>query len=204
MLLDGLMRLLTNGREPFDAGGKHAVQGRCLEPLLERWMQNHFFQKRPPKCVPRWEFGADFLNRAVAQAKRMDANLHDTLCTMTHFVARAVVHAIKKYLPTPPRVLLSGRGVRNGFLWHLIEQMLTPVPIEKTDAYNVPGEARSAIANAGLVALTMDGVPTNLPGVTGATGPRLLGAMTPGEPRNWNRCLAWMAHQAAPMQAAAA
>jgi anhydro-N-acetylmuramic acid kinase len=49
LLLDGLMRLLTNGRESCDAGGKHAVQGRCLEPLLQRWMQNHFFQLRPPK-----------------------------------------------------------------------------------------------------------------------------------------------------------
>src|SRR6266851_2527750 len=45
LLLDGLMRLLTNGRESCDAGGKHAVQGRCLEPLLQRWMQNHFFQR---------------------------------------------------------------------------------------------------------------------------------------------------------------
>jgi anhydro-N-acetylmuramic acid kinase len=34
LLLDGLMRLLTAGREHFDAGGKNAVQGRCLEPLL--------------------------------------------------------------------------------------------------------------------------------------------------------------------------
>jgi anhydro-N-acetylmuramic acid kinase len=89
MLLDGLMRMLTNGREQFDAGGKHAVQGRCLDPLLERWLQNHFFQQRPPKCLPRREFGADFLNRALDQAKRLDGSLHDVLCTMTHFVAQA-------------------------------------------------------------------------------------------------------------------
>src|SRR5205823_14216597 len=31
LLLDGLMRLLTNAKEAFDAGGKHAVQGCCIE-----------------------------------------------------------------------------------------------------------------------------------------------------------------------------
>ncbi len=205
MLLDGLMRLLTNGREHYDAGGKHAVQGRCLEPLLARWMQNHFFHQRPPKCVPRHEFGGDFLTRAIEQAKRIEGNLHDVLCTMTHFIAQAIVHSLQNDLPAlPKRILLSGRGVRNGFLWHLLEQKLGPLPLETTDAHGVPHDACRALANAGLAALTMDGVPVNLPSVTGASGQRLLGQFTPGSSGNWARCLAWMARQSAPPQSAAA
>jgi anhydro-N-acetylmuramic acid kinase len=205
MLLDGLMRLLTNGREHYDAGGKHAVQGRCLEPLLERWMQNHFFQQRPPKSVPRQEFGADFLNRAIEQAKRLHGNLHDVLCTMTHFVASAIVHSLQHDFPAmPARVLLSGKGVRNGLLWHLLEQKVHPLPLEKTDVHGIPSEACKALAHAGLAALTMDGVPINLPAVTGASGPRLLGQFSPGASGNWARCLAWMARQAVPLQSAAA
>jgi anhydro-N-acetylmuramic acid kinase len=204
MLLDGLMRLMTKGREPHDAGGKHAVQGRCLEPLLERWLQNHFFQERPPKSVPRREFGAEFLSRAIEQAQRLEGNLHDVLCTMTHFVAHAIVHAIQSYLPAmPTRILLSGRGVRNGFLWHLLEQKLQPIKLEKTDAHGIPLEACQAVAQAALAAMTMDGVPINLPTATGATGQRLLGQITPGASGNWARCLAWMARQTAPLQAAA-
>jgi anhydro-N-acetylmuramic acid kinase len=232
MLLDGLMRLLTNGREPFDAGGKHAVQGRCLESLLERWMQNHFFHEPAPKCVPRWEFGPDFLNRAVEQAKRLDGNLHDVLCTMTHFVAQAIVHAVESLLPggadtsvrhghshfhshsqgsqecppylAPTRILLSGRGVRNGFLWHLLEQKLKSLPLEKIDAQGIASEARQAAAHAGLAALMMDGVPLNLPSVTGASGSRILGQLTPGASENWSRCLAWMARRTTPLNFAAA
>jgi anhydro-N-acetylmuramic acid kinase len=205
MLLDGLMRLLTNGREPYDAGGKHAVQGRCLEPLLERWMQDHFFRLRPPKCVPRHEFGPDFLSRAIEQAKHNSGNLHDVLCTMTHFVARATVHSLQNYVPAmPARVLLSGNGVRNGFLWHVLEQRLGPLPLEKTDAHGIPAQACKALAHAGLAALTMDGVPVNLPSVTGASGRRLLGQFSPGSSGNWARCLAWMAQQTSPLQAAAA
>jgi anhydro-N-acetylmuramic acid kinase len=204
-LLDGLMRHLTNGREHFDAGGKHAVQGRCLDPLLERWLQHPFFQRRPPRCVPPHEFGPDFWNQAVEQARQIEGNLHDVLCTMTHFVARAILQAITSHVPTPPsRVLLSGRGVRNGFLWHLLEQSLGTVPMETIETHGIPTEARKAVAYAGLAALTMDGVPINVPGVTGATGPRLLGQFTPGSSGNWARCLAWMARQNAPLQSAAA
>ncbi|MBI3824170.1 MAG: anhydro-N-acetylmuramic acid kinase, partial [Planctomycetes bacterium] len=205
LLLDGLMRLLTSGREPFDAGGKHAVQGRCLEPLLDRWLQNHFFQQRPPKCVPRLEFADDFLNRAVEQAKRMQGNLHDVLCTMTHFVAHALVHALQTHLPKmPTRILLSGRGVRNGFLWHLLQQKLGTIPLERTDDHGVPADACQALAHAGLAALTVDGVPVNLPSVTGASGQRLLGHFNPGSSANWARCLTWMAHPSTGLQSAAA
>jgi anhydro-N-acetylmuramic acid kinase len=205
LLLDGLMRLLTNGREHCDAGGKHAVQGRCLEPLLERWLHNHFFQKRPPKSVPRQEFGPDFLSRAIEQAKRLDGNLHDVLCTMTHFLAAAIVQSMHHDLPAlPDRILLSGRGVRNGLLWHLLEQKLAPIPLQRTDSYGVPIDTRKAVGIAGITALTMDGVVVNLPGVTGASGSRLLGQFAPGTDRNWARCLTWMARHVAPVQAAAA
>jgi anhydro-N-acetylmuramic acid kinase len=204
MLLDGLMRILTNGREPYDAGGKHAVQGRCLEPLLERWLQNHYFQRRPPKSVPRAEFGVDFLNRAIEQARRSDGNLHDILCTMTHFVARAIVHALQTWLPTPPTgIFLSGRGVRNGFLWHLLEQRLPSMRIARTDALGVAAEARQAIAHAGLAALALDGVQANVPSVTGASGQRQLGQFTPGNRDNWARCIEWMARQTTQLRTAA-
>ncbi len=49
-----------------------------------------------------------------------------------------------------------------------------------------------------LAALTVDGVPANVPSATGAAGSRLLGSLTPGSSTNWSRCLAWMATQTTP------
>ena len=205
ILLDGMMRLLTGGREPYDAGGKHAVQGCCIEPLLERWLAHPFLQKKPPKSLSRQEFGEDFLNQGVQFARANYRNLHDVLCTATHFVARALGEAVQRFVAkAPQRVLLSGGGVRNGLLWRLLEQHLAPLPVEKIDAYGIPAEARKAVAFAGLAALTMDGVPVNLPSATGAAGPRLLGSFTPGSSTNWAHCLAWMAAQTRPWTSAAA
>jgi anhydro-N-acetylmuramic acid kinase len=205
LLLDGFMHRLTGGREPFDAGGKHAVQGRCIDDLLERWLAHPLLQRRPPKAITRRDFGDEFIQQAVHLAKQLDRSLHDLLCTATHFVARAAVDALNAFVPwRPARVYLSGGGVRNGLLWRLLEQYLAPTPVAKTDACGVPSDARKAIAFAVLAALTMDGVPGNLPGVTGASGPRLLGSFTPGTSANWARCLNWMARQTTMPQLAAA
>jgi anhydro-N-acetylmuramic acid kinase len=205
IMLDGFMRVLTNGRETYDAGGKHAVQGCCIESLLERWLNHPVLQKRPPKSLVRKEFGEEFVAQAVQLARQNQWSLHDVLCTATHLVARGILTAMHRFLPAPPtRVLLSGGGVRNGLLWRLFEQNLGHTPLERIDRHGIPVDARKAVAYAGLAAMTLDGVPANVTSVTGASGPRLLGSITPGSTANWAHCLAWMATQTAPHTLAAA
>lgn len=204
ILLDGLMRRLTHGREPFDAGGKHAVQGRCIEELLEEWMRLPVLQRRPPKTVSAVDFGTDFLDRTLQQARERPWSLHDLLCTATHFAARATAEAVKRFVPIrPSRFLVSGGGVKNGLLWRLLEQYLPDAPLERLDDHGIPAEGRQSFAAAVLAALTIDGVPANLPAATGAEAARLLGQITPGQPANWSRCLQWMAHAAKPVRLAA-
>jgi anhydro-N-acetylmuramic acid kinase len=196
VLLDALMRRLTAGREAYDPGGKHAVQGCCIEPLLQRWLAHPYLQRRPPKSLPHHGFGDEFAAQAVEIARQMQWNLHDLLCTATHFVAAGITQSLRRFLPEmrpPLRVFLSGGGIRNGLLWHLLEQQLGSGKLETTDKAGVPAEARKALAFGMLAALTVDGVPANAPSATGAAGARLLGSLTPGSPANWTRCLAWMA-----------
>jgi anhydro-N-acetylmuramic acid kinase len=200
LLLDALMRQVTGGREPFDAGGKHAVQGRCSEALLQRWLGHPVLTRRPPKSLPRHAFGAAFAARAVQEARELKLEPYDVLCTATHFVARAVAAAVRRFLPAGrpiDRVLLSGGGTRNGLLWALLTQALDGPALEKTDAAGVPAEARKAMGFGVLAALTVDGVAAGVPSATGAVASRLLGSLTPGSSANWARCLAWMASQTA-------
>jgi anhydro-N-acetylmuramic acid kinase len=202
LLLDGLIQQATGGREEFDAGGKHGVQGRCLEPLLQRWLAHPYLQRRPPKILPRQLFSDEFIAQAVQATQQLQGSLHDVMCTATHFVARGIAAALRRFLPEGQaihRVLLSGGGVRNGLLWNLLEQQLAGIPLDKTDEHGVPIDARQAVESAVLAALTVDGVPANLPSATGAAGSRLLGSLTPGSSANWARCLMWMAAQTAPL-----
>lgn len=202
LLLDALMRHFTNGREEFDPGGKHGVQGRCLDALVQRWLAHPYFQRRPPKSIPGSEFTEELLAPALQAARQDSATLHDLLCSATHFVVQSIHHAIERFVPQAgrcDRILVSGGGVRNGLLWHLLEQQFAGRPLEKTNGLGIPAEARKAAGYALLAALTLDGVPANLPGATGATGARLLGNLTPGSSTNWSRCLAWMASQSPPL-----
>jgi anhydro-N-acetylmuramic acid kinase len=202
LLLDRLMARLTGGRETYDAWGKHAVQGKCLEPLLQRWLAHPWLQRRPPRSLPANEFGEEFLDQALAQARDHHGSLHDLLCTATHLAAAAVGLAMRRFLPAPQRILFSGGGVHNGFLRQLVEHQLAGIPAQTVEQFGIPVRARKAIGFGGLAALLLDGVPANLMSVTGASGTRLLGSLTPGAPANWSRCLAWMASQATTLTAA--
>jgi anhydro-N-acetylmuramic acid kinase len=192
------MTELTGGRESFDPGGKHAVQGCCIEALLQRWLAHPYLQRRPPKSLPRHGFGEEFVLDAVQQARQKRWPLHDLLCTATHFVVRGITGALRKFVADagpPSRALLSGGGVRNGLLWRLLEEQLGGVPVEKTDAVGIPFHARKAVAFGVMAALTVDGVPANVTSAGGTAGSRLLGSMTPGSSANWARCVEWMASQ---------
>jgi anhydro-N-acetylmuramic acid kinase len=200
-LLDGLIRSLTGGRADYDPGGKHAVQGKCIEPLAQAWLAHPYFSQRPPKCLPPHVFGEAFTAQALQQARDLQTGLHDLLCTATHFVARAVALSLRRFLPPenrPDRILFSGGGARNGLLWRLLEQQMPDASLGRTDEAGVPGVVRTAMSFGLLAALTVDGIGGNAPLATGAAGPRLLGSLTPGSSTNWSRCLAWMTAQSPP------
>jgi anhydro-N-acetylmuramic acid kinase len=204
LLLDGLIRRLTGGREGFDSGGKHAVQGKAIEPLLASWLSDLAeagAERRPPGGLPRphlIRLTDELVRRATAHARGAgEVRLHDLLCTATHFVARGIACALRRCLPEGARVdraLLCGGGVRNGLLWHLIGQQLG-APLARTDEAGIMAEQVEAVSTGLLAALTLDGVPGNSPSVTGAAGSRLLGSLTPGSSASWARCVHWMARQ---------
>ena len=197
-LLDALAYHGTRGREAADPGGKKAVQGCARDELVGRWLEHPYFGKKPPKAVPADAFGRAFLLAAFDAARRAGAGLPDLLCSATHLVARAVGAACRRWLPPaagPRRVLLSGGGTRNGFLFQLVGPQFDGVAVERADAAGVPALARNAAGAAVLAALTCDGAAGNLPLLTGAAGGRVVGQVVPGDGRNWARCAAWLADQ---------
>jgi anhydro-N-acetylmuramic acid kinase len=198
-LLDSVIRQASHGRERYDAGGKYSVQGHCLDALLASWLEHSFFQQKPPKSLGRSEFGAEWIARAARSVAAAGGTLEDYLCTLSHFLIRSVVIACKRWLPNmdgPPHYWLSGGGSRNGLFWRLLEQEIPGVQLHRLDEIGVASQARQAASAAVLAAMAMDGIPASSPGATGAVG-RLLGRVTPGEPKNWARCLRWMSEQSA-------
>ncbi|HEY3789957.1 MAG TPA: anhydro-N-acetylmuramic acid kinase, partial [Urbifossiella sp.] len=88
--LDAIQFHGSRGKEQSDFSGKTAVQGRCLEPLLMRWLEHPYFSREAPKAVPRETFGRAFLHASFEYARTLGAGLPDMLCTANHLIARSI------------------------------------------------------------------------------------------------------------------
>jgi anhydro-N-acetylmuramic acid kinase len=94
-------------------------------------------------------------------------------------VAEAIARSYREVLPAPPQeVFVSGGGALNPTLMGHLEALLAPIPVTTTATMGVDPEAKEAIAFAVLANETLFGRPGNLPSVTGAAGPRVLGKIS--------------------------
>ena len=74
---------------------------------------------------------------------------------------------------------MCGGGARNSALMDELSRRLQPRTVESTALHGVPVDQVEALAFAWLARETLAGRPGNLPAVTGARGPRVLGAIYP-------------------------
>jgi anhydro-N-acetylmuramic acid kinase len=80
-------------------------------------------------------------------------------------------------------VIIAGGGARNPVLMERLTRRLAPVPIRPSDELGLPADAREAVAFALLADAFLNGIPANIPAVTGARHPVVLGSLVPGPRR---------------------
>jgi anhydro-N-acetylmuramic acid kinase len=79
----------------------------------------------------------------------------------------------------PTECIVSGGGARNPALLQMLAERLAPIPVTDLSALGWDPDAKEAAAFAILAHLCRAGRPGNVPSVTGARGPRILGKVTP-------------------------
>ena len=77
-------------------------------------------------------------------------------------------------------VIAGGGGVRNRGLLRAVKREFAPSQVMSMEQAGVKSQALEAMAFAVLAHETIRGVPANLPRVTGAASPVVLGTVTPG------------------------
>jgi anhydro-N-acetylmuramic acid kinase len=184
MLLDGIVQRATGGKVRFDADGERAVGGEPDRELLAKALADPFFDTPPPRSTGRERFGAAFLEPWFAAAAARGLSEADLLVTAAMLSASAVAHAIESFVRPhmePTAVYASGGGTQNPVLMAALEAALDPIELHVTDELGLPSAAREAVAFAVLAYESLNGRPANLPRVTGAARPLVLGSLT-GEP----------------------
>ncbi|CAG0975563.1 Anhydro-N-acetylmuramic acid kinase [Methylophilaceae bacterium] len=157
----------------YDENGMWAASGEVIQPLLQELLAESFFALAPPKSTGRDLFNLSWLLPRL----RTEYKAEDVQRTLLELTAQTIAAAIRDYCPKADEIYLCGGGAHNLALLKRLQQLLQPVKIGLSDELGISVNWVEAAAFAWLAQQTLKQCPGNLPDVTGAKGPRILGAI---------------------------
>ncbi|MDO8892942.1 MAG: anhydro-N-acetylmuramic acid kinase [Sulfurimicrobium sp.] len=160
---------------PFDRDGAWSATGRVLPDLLQTLLAHPFFAAPPPKSTGRDMFHLEWLTPLLPT----QFSPEDIQATLLELTARTIADAITQHCPDADEIFLCGGGAHNVSLRTRLSEMLPKFPISLTDVLGIDADWVEAAAFAWLAYQACHRLPGNLPAVTGANGPRILGAIYP-------------------------
>jgi anhydro-N-acetylmuramic acid kinase len=165
----------------FDRDGAWAAQGMVNDSLLERMLADPFFTTAPPKSTGRDDFHLQWLEKQLGSSVFKAEDVQATLLRLTVTTALQAIHA---YAPQTEVLIVCGGGIRNtallnGLRDHAQTVFSHALEIRSSEANGVDPQLVEALAFAWLAWAHKTKRPANLPAVTGASGPRILGACYP-------------------------
>lgn len=174
-LLDNQAR--TNLDKPYDDAGAWAAGGNVHGKLLDAMLADPYFALPPPKST-----GFEYFNERWLAA--MTASLSDALppavdiqATLAELTARTVAAAILDHVPDAVEVLVCGGGAHNSDLLRRLADKLPRRSVESTANHGLDPDWVEAAAFAWLAKCRLEGRSGNLPEVTGASRPAVLGGI---------------------------
>ena len=159
--------------KPYDDSGAWAASGKKLPALLEKMLAEPFFSQPPPKSC-----GRDLFNVSWLQDKLIgNEAAEDVQATLLELTCCAISQSIQQHCLGAKEVYLCGGGAHNLSLHSLLATLLPDCNVRTTDALGVDGDYLEATAFAWLAQQNLQGKSANLPLVTGAKHPCILGAI---------------------------
>ena len=162
--------------KPYDDNGAWAASGNVLSALLEQLLAESFFTLPPPKSSGRDLFNLTWLQNKLEGNERAE----DVQATLLELTCRSIALALQKYCCGATEIYLCGGGAHNKNLFNHLAVLLPDSRVKTTDTLGIDGDYLEAIAFAWLAQQALHGKPANLPLVTGAKHPCILGAIYPG------------------------
>jgi anhydro-N-acetylmuramic acid kinase len=163
--------------QPFDRDGEWAAGGSVLPELLGALLAEPYFSRLPPKSTGRDLFDAAWLERKLAP--HANADPRDVQATLAELTATSIASDLLRYAPATEALWVCGGGAHNGDLCHRLRARLPRVHMRSTQECGLSPTQIEAAAFAWLARAFVAGAAGNIESVTGARGPRRLGAWYP-------------------------
>ena len=170
-LLDGWIQRHLG--EPFDRDGGWAVQGRVDANLLTELKAHPYFARPAPKSTGRETFNLEWLD---SQIGGRSIKAEDVQATLMQLTVETLFEGIATKRQTVAEIYLCGGGAKNAEFQTRIAS-LSGLPVGTTTELGIDPQLVEACAFAWMARQRLERKPGNLPSVTGAAGPRLLGGV---------------------------
>jgi anhydro-N-acetylmuramic acid kinase len=160
----------------YDQDGRWALTGQVNKTLLARLLVDDYFAAAPPKSTGRERFNLDWLQRHM---DALDEPLppEDVQATLVALSARSIACALQEHMPSDHELFICGGGAHNKALMTALEMALGGDSIPTTEVLGISPDWVEAAAFAWLAQQTIAEKPGNLPSVTGARHPVVLGGI---------------------------
>ncbi|HEX6706350.1 MAG TPA: anhydro-N-acetylmuramic acid kinase [Albitalea sp.] len=164
--------------QPFDADGAWAAGGQVIAPLLASLQAEMYFDLPPPKSTGRDLFNPPWLHARLLAGFATTPS-QDVQATLAELTAWACAEAVTQHAAGAHELLVCGGGALNGHLMRRIGARLPGCSVRTTEPLGLAVDQVEAAAFAWLAKAFIERQPGNLVSVTGAAGPRILGALYP-------------------------
>jgi anhydro-N-acetylmuramic acid kinase len=180
-IINGAVEAATLAEQPYDEDGEWARRGTVDDALLTRLLSDLYFRRPPPKSTGREHFGQSYVDKLIAERQPSDdTEWADLIATLTALVVRSIADAVQRWAPVGDgEVIVTGGGAENPVVMEWLGEALDPVAVHHGGVLGLDPAAKEAVAFAVLAWAHIHGLPANVPEVTGAAGPRVLGSHTP-------------------------
>ena len=176
MVIDALVRRFFN--KNYDKDGKIASSGKVSQELLKKMSEHPYISRKPPKSTGREEFGSEFVNWIINEARSLSLDPEDIIATASEFTVYAIYKNYELFVKPKVKIdeiIISGGGAHNKFLVDKLSEYFK-VPVKLSDEFGVSADAKESICFAVLANEAVSGNFANICSVTGASRRTILGS----------------------------
>lgn len=187
MLLDMWCHAQTG--EPYDRNGDWGLGGVPLDSLLTHLIDTEpWFAQPAPKSTGRDRFHMEWLrsrlqSHAQTHGEGREHRAQDVQATLRQLTAHTIASCVDDLAPDATQIIACGGGVRNPALMRAIATALPACQLLTSNDLGIDPQDVEALAFAWLAWAHQQKTAGNIPAVTGALGPRVLGALWPASVR---------------------
>ena len=163
----------------YDEDGRWAEAGSVDAGLLHCLKGHPFIGHPPPKSTGREDFNIRWLDR-VLEGMGREFDPQDVQATLMEFTAQTLSEGMLSAMPECSEVFVCGGGAKNLALMRRLSTLLGARRVSSTNELGIHPDWVEACAFAWLAHQAIEGLPGNLPSVTGARRPVVLGGVYPG------------------------